>query len=183
MNTRWICASAHCDSMILTWYGIFTDRNSICPLRSCISTNRNRMLVGRTCILTYRNRFTTSRWICYIVCCNIHRIVSTKICYSHRCLWCSQWTNHSTRKCGQFHDLFRFGFTLSMPKFRNCCPRLCSMIPNNFKHFVHINLFLLLGWLRSCYSCNSAEKFNVRKATTTNFDNSSPYLSGQNSLF
>ena len=101
----------------------------------------------------------------------------------YRCLSSTNHAHHSTCKCGQFNDLFRLGFTLSMPKFRNCSPRLCSMIPNNFKHFVHIKLFLLLGWLRSCHSCNSAEKFNVRKATTTNFDNSSPYLSGQNSLF
>ena len=101
----------------------------------------------------------------------------------NRSLSRAHYTNHGTCKCGQFNDLFRFGFTFSMPKFRNCCPRLCRMIPNNFKHFVHINLFLLLGWLRSCYSSNSAEKFNVRKAATTDFGNSFPFLSGQNSLF
>ena len=101
----------------------------------------------------------------------------------HCCLSSTNHAHYSTSKSGQFNDFFRFGFTFSMPKFRNCSPRLCSMIPNNFKHFVHINLFLLLGWLRSCYSCNSAEKFNVRKAATTDFGNSFPFLSGQNSLF
>ena len=116
---------------------------------------------------------------CWMIRCNRNR---TRI-YIHCSLSSTHYTKNSTRKCGQFNDFFRFGFTFSMPKFRNCSPRLCSMIPNNFKHFVHINLFLLLGWLRSCYSCNSAEKFNVRKAATTDFGNSFPFLSGQNSLF
>ena len=31
-----------------------------------------------------------------------------------------------------------------MPKFGNSRPRLGGMVPNNFKHFVHINLFLFI---------------------------------------
>ena len=101
----------------------------------------------------------------------------------HRCLSSTNHSHYSTSKCGQFNDLFRFGFTLSMPKFRNCCPRLCSMIPNNFKHFVHKFYSFLLGLLRSCCTDNSTKKFSIKKVATTNLANSFPYPSGQNSLF
>ena len=105
--------------------------------------------------------FAFCGFICrWIIRCNRNR---TRI-YIHCSLSSTHYTKRSTCKCGQFNDLFRLSFTFSMPKFRNSCPRLSGVIPNNFKHFVHINYSFLLGLLRCCYASNSAKRFNIRKA-------------------
>ena len=142
-----------------------TDSNTI--LLCCTSFQTNsycsiactcRVRTNCNCIVRY---FAICGFICrWIIRCNRNR---TRI-YIHCSLSSTHYTKHSTCKCGQFNDLFRLSFTFSMPKFRNSCPRLSGVIPNNFKHFVHINYSFLLGLLRCCYASNSAKRFNIRKA-------------------
>ena len=151
------CIKTNCNTIFFSCICAFTNRY-------CFITSTCRIRTNSNCIMGYNvSAFSilTIISISISTCTNIN-ILYTLVCTSYiiwvrridrdgtclgiyRCLSSTNHAHYSTRKCGQFNDLFRLGFTLSMPKFRNCSPRLCSMIPNNFKHFVHIKLFLLLG--------------------------------------